>query len=82
MEVLGLTNEISIGSWTIVLGLFLIIIGYVPLIFNSIIDLFKSESKNEINLSITAMKSAYTLVVGGLIVIILGLLYCMGIIPW
>lgn len=84
MEVLGLTIEklFSIGFLTIVLGLILIIIGYGPLICNSIIALVKSEFKKDINLSIIAMKSAYTLVVGGLIVIILGLLYCMGIIPW
>lgn len=68
----------SIGLAAIVLGLFLILLGY-----GSLLCVLKtSEKKGDANLSLTTIKAAYTLVVGGLIIIILGLLYLMEIIPW
>ena len=66
-----------IGIGTIILGLALTKCGYTPL-FNEL----KGNTRSDASLSITALKSAYTLVVGGLVVMILGVLYLMGIIPW
>ncbi len=68
----------GIGFATVILGLFLILLGYGSLLC----ALKTSEKKGDTNLSLMAIKAAYSLVIGGLIIIILGLLYLMGIIPW
>lgn len=67
-----------IGSATILLGLIIIVFGYGSLFY----ALKTYEKKGEANLSLTAIKAAYILVVAGLLIIMLGLLYLMGIIPW
>lgn len=66
-----LGNE-AIGPGAIVLGLSLIILG-----FGSLLCALNINAKSNTNISLTAIKSAYSLVVGGLIIIILGLLYLM-----
>ncbi|VVB96342.1 Uncharacterised protein [uncultured archaeon] len=71
------TYTLVIGIGTIILGLALTRCGYTSL-FNEL----KCNTRSDASLSLTAIKSAYTLVVGGLLVIILGVLYLMGIIPW
>lgn len=67
--------ELSKGapvSGAIVLGLSLIALG-----FGSLLCTLDISAKGETNISLVTTKSAYTLVVGGLIIIILGLLYLM-----
>jgi len=66
-----------IGIGAALLGVFFVVAGHCTLF----IELRKS-TKGDTNLTLTAIKSAYTLVIGGLIIIITGLLYLMGIIPW
>ncbi len=66
-----------IGLGAALLGVIFVAVGHYTLFFE-----LKTSTKGDANLTLTAIKSAYTLVVGGLIIIILGLLYLMGIIPW
>jgi hypothetical protein len=66
-----LSKEATVPG-AIVLGLSLIVLG-----FGSLLCTLEISAKGDTNLSLVATKSAYTLVVGGLIIIILGLLYLM-----
>lgn len=59
------------------MGIILVVLGHGTLYFE-----IKASTKGDTKLTLNTMKSAYTLVIGGLIIIILGLLYLMGIIPW
>lgn len=69
-------EEMDVGWAAIIIGAILIGVGY-----GSLFLVFKSSVKSDTNLSFTAIKAAYTLVVGGLVVVILGLLYLMRILP-
>jgi len=69
--------NLYIGSGVALLGVILVGLGHGTLYFE-----LKASTKGDTNLTLSTMKSAYTLVIGGLIIIILGLLYLMGIIPW
>lgn len=65
-------NKADMVPSAIVLGLSLIVLG-----FGSSLCTLELRAKGDTNLSLVSTKSAYTLVVGGLIIIILGLLYLM-----
>jgi hypothetical protein len=69
--------NVYIGSGVALLGVILVVLGHGTLYLE-----LKASTKGDTNLTLSTMKSAYTLVIGGLIIIILGLLYLMGIIPW
>ncbi len=69
--------NVYIGSSVVLLGAILVGLGHGTLYLE-----LKTSTKGDTNLTLSTMKSAYTLVIGGLIIIILGLLYLMDIIPW
>lgn len=70
------TYEMWLGFLSSILGVIIAGTGYYSLHF------YYKKDKVDANLSIIAIKSAYTLVISGLIIIVLGLLYLMKIIPW
>ncbi len=69
--------DFGIGFGATLLGVFILAVGHYSLFVK-----LKTSIRSDTDLTITAIKSAYTLVIGGLTIIILGLLYLMGIIPW
>ncbi len=66
-----LSKEATV-SGAIVLGFSLIVLG-----FGSLLCTLDKSAKGETNISLITTKSAHTLVIGGLIIIIVGLLYLM-----
>jgi hypothetical protein len=66
-----------IGFGAAILGVVFVAVGHYTLFFE-----LKKSTTGDTHLTLTAIKSAYTLVIGGLIMIIIGLLYLMSIIPW
>jgi hypothetical protein len=69
--------DFYIGCGAALLGVIIVVMGHYTLFFE-----LRKSTKGDVNLTLTAIKSGYTLVIGGLIIIIIGLLYLMGIIPW
>lgn len=69
--------DINIGWIAIIIGFILTCAGYGSLFFT-----LKTNSFGLYYCKAYVCIAFYTLVVGGLLIIILGFLYLMGIIPW
>jgi len=69
--------EIWIGLLAVFIGICVSAIGYYCLIS----FLPKKAKERDTSISMTALTTSFWLVIGGIIIIVLGFLYLMGIIP-
>jgi heme/copper-type cytochrome/quinol oxidase subunit 2 len=69
--------EIWIGLLAVFIGICVSVIGYYCLIS----FLPKKAKERDTSISMTALTTSFWLVIGGIIIIVLGFLYLMGIIP-
>jgi hypothetical protein len=67
--------EIAFGA--IIMGLFLLLLGYLSLTL-----ILPKIAKKDVSISIEAFRASFWLVIVGSIIIILGILYWMEIIPF